>query len=105
MKKSQKALVALIPMLLSACTNDVSSSSVPAPSSPVSSSEVESTVLSSSSEGPKVKEAPTIDKVAAALENCLEIEGTNSYNVIYSPEDTDGNRFCLVQKSQFVFPM
>lgn len=29
------------------------------------------------------------------LENCLEIEGTNSYNVIYSPEDTDGCRFCL----------
>ena len=29
------------------------------------------------------------------LENCLEIEGTNSYNVIYSPEDTDGYRFCL----------
>lgn len=29
------------------------------------------------------------------LENCLEIEGTNSYNVIYSPADTDGYRFCL----------
>lgn len=29
------------------------------------------------------------------LENCLEIDGTNSYNVIYSPEDTDGYRFCL----------
>lgn len=29
------------------------------------------------------------------LDNCLEIEGTNSYNVIYSPEDTDGYRFCL----------
>lgn len=29
------------------------------------------------------------------LENCLGIEGTNSYNVIYSPEDTDGYRFCL----------
>lgn len=29
------------------------------------------------------------------LENCLDTEGINSYNVIYSPEDTDGNRFCL----------
>lgn len=29
------------------------------------------------------------------LENCLETDGTNSYNVIYSPEDTDGYRFCL----------
>lgn len=99
MKKSQKALVALIPMLLSACTNDVSSSSVPAPSSPVSSSEVESTVSSSSSEAPKVKEAPTIDKVAAALENCLEI-GLSSYT--YSNRDMNKNyRFGGYNKNMY----
>ena len=81
MKKSKKALVALIPMLLSACTFEVSSSSsasAPAPSSPVSSSLVESTVSSSTSEGPKVMEAPTIDKVDAALSNYFNI-GLSSY--------------------------
>lgn len=63
----------------------------------------ENTTFPSSNEQQEAKEQAIKPYVAQAipeitfipLENCLKIEGTNSFNVIYAPEDTDGYRFCL----------
>lgn len=77
MKKT--ALVPALVVLLSGCTFTPISSSVAASSSPAAPSSTatpSSTV--SSSEGPKVLEAPTIDKVAAVIDNSMEV-GLSSY--------------------------
>ncbi len=56
--------------------------------------------------------AHAIQEIAfVPLENCLEVEGTNTYNVTYAPEDTDGYRFHLgnivirnLQKIPYKYP-
>lgn len=81
MRKNRTVLLSLIAMMVTACGNQTSSSSAvssPAspstPSSSVSSVSSEAPVSSSSSSvGPQILEAPTIDKVADTLSNFLEV--------------------------------